>query len=218
MVVPVIKLPTPAFEIRVAPLSVNAPAEMATFPAVAVMSPEAEVMPMAPVMAPPEEMSMLGVLRKLVKPLAEEKVMPLTVPPEPATRFTRFDVLVPEEGLAAAPSVIVMPFTASPAPVLLFLNVKLARLAEAEARRFAVKLFASPDVPVEVMDKAGLVTPDTLNPPVPWMSPLPALRPTEVKLPARFRAVDHWGREPEEVRTVFEAPIASFASVEALEA
>ena len=165
--VPVMKLPMPAFEILVTPLSVNAPAVIATLPVVALISPVEDVMPDAPVMAPLEEIMIEGVLRKLVNPVAEEILMPLTVPPADAKRLMRFEVFVPEEGVDAAPCVMVMPFTATPAPVLLFLKMKFARLLALEARRLGVKLWASPEVPVEREDKAGLLDPEMLNPPVP---------------------------------------------------
>jgi hypothetical protein len=102
-------------------------------------------------MAPAESMTMDGVLRKLVKPVVAPKLIPLTVPPAAATKLRRLEVLVPDAGEAAAFSVRVKPLTARPAAaVLLFLKVKLERLAEAVLREISVMDVASPDTAVEV--------------------------------------------------------------------
>lgn len=74
MTVPVMKVPTPALSILVAPLRVKAPAVMATLPV-------AVVMPVAPVMAPPE-ISMLVVSRAKVPepPPIETRALEVPVP------------------------------------------------------------------------------------------------------------------------------------------
>ena len=115
----------------------------------AVITPDA-IVP-APEILPEESITIDGVLRKLVKPVVAPKLIPLTVPLAAATKLSKFEVLVPDAGAAAACSVKVKPFTASPAAaVLLFLNVKLERLAAAVLSDESVKLVASPETAVEV--------------------------------------------------------------------
>src|ERR1700694_3633700 len=96
-----------------------------------VMAPD-EMVP-APVMLPLESNTKVGVLMKLVKPVAEPMFKPLTVPPAAAERFKRLDVLAPEVA-AAAFSVTDRPLTATVPLPLLFLKVKLPRFSLAVPR------------------------------------------------------------------------------------
>ena len=83
MTVPVIKVPTPALEMRVVPPRVRAPAVMATLPAVAVMSPVVAVIPAEPVNRPAEVMVPEEVVEML--PVVDKVPLVLTVnwPEEP---------------------------------------------------------------------------------------------------------------------------------------
>jgi hypothetical protein len=67
----------------------------------------------APEIFPEASMTIDGVLRKLVKPVLEEMLMPLTVPLDPAARLRRLEVL---PVLVAAFSVIDNPVAVFPAP------------------------------------------------------------------------------------------------------
>ena len=78
--------------------------------------------------------------------------MPLIVPPVLADRLIRLLVLVPELGEAAALSVTVSPLIVLPAPVLLFLKVRLARLLLLIVRDVSETANTSPVVEVEVME------------------------------------------------------------------
>jgi len=78
--------------------------------------------------------------------------MPLIVPPVLADRLIRLLVLVPELGEAAALSVTVSPLIVLPAPVLLFLKVRLARLLLLIVRDVSETANTSPVVEVEVIE------------------------------------------------------------------
>ncbi len=63
-------------------------------------------------MAPAPEITMLGVFKKLVNPVAEEILIPLTVPLAPAANEIRLEVL---PVLVAAASVMLSPVAVVPA-------------------------------------------------------------------------------------------------------
>ncbi len=67
----------------------------------------------APEIFPEESMTIDGVLRKFVNPVAEEILIPLTVPPAAAEKESKFEVF-PE--LVAAFSEIKSPVAVLPAP------------------------------------------------------------------------------------------------------
>lgn len=88
-----------------------------------------EVIPVAPVIAPAEEITIEGVFKKLVYPVAERKFIPLVVsdPPRtpPASKLSRFRALVPDKGVEVLVGVISNPPTVIPAlAVLVFWNAK----------------------------------------------------------------------------------------------
>lgn len=77
----------------------------------------------APVMAPVESMTIEGVFRKFLYPVAEAKLIPLVVlsaslPLVPAAKLMTFKVLVPEDGLVLLTGVKTTPPTVVPAPAL----------------------------------------------------------------------------------------------------
>jgi len=123
--VPVIKVPTPALEILVVPFKVRAPAVIARLPVTMVdppvmdSPPEATVKPVSPVRLPPDDRLAVGVLMKLLYPVAERKFKPLVEsdPPkaDPASKVKRFKVLVAEVGVAVLVGVTSSPETVVPA-------------------------------------------------------------------------------------------------------
>jgi hypothetical protein len=135
--VPVMKVPTPALVILVVPAKVRLPAVMATSPAVTtkppaviVSPPEATVKPVRPVRTPAPDNTAVGVLIKLVKPVAEVMLIPLTVPLAPAARLRRLEVF---PVLVAAFSVMESPVAVFPAAAaellvkLMFCNVPVVK-------------------------------------------------------------------------------------------
>jgi hypothetical protein len=130
MTVPVIKVPTPALVILVVPLKDRSPAVIATLPevtvsppAVMVSPPEATVKPVSPVRLPPDDRIAVGVLIKLVYPVAERKFKPWVAsdPPKapPASKVRRFRVLVAEVGVEVLVGVRSNPETVVPALAVL---------------------------------------------------------------------------------------------------
>lgn len=87
----------------------------------------------------------------------DPKLIPLTVPPEAAVRLIRLEVFVPLEGEAEADSLMVNPLMVFPAPVLLFLKDKLARLVLLVDRLLSVTSKISPAVAVDVIDSVPVI-------------------------------------------------------------
>jgi hypothetical protein len=87
----------------------------------------------------------------------DPKLIPFTVPLAAEVRLMRLLLLVPEDGVLAACSVIVNPLTVFPAPELLFLKVKFARLVLLAVKAESVTANMSPEVAVEVIDSVPVM-------------------------------------------------------------
>ena len=95
----------------------------------------------APETLPEESMTIDGVFKKFLYPVAEAKLIPLVVlsaslPPVPVGKLITFKVLVPEDGLVLLVGVMTRPEEVTPAPPL----VREYESADASAAEAVVKV------------------------------------------------------------------------------
>lgn len=150
MTVPVMKVPAPALDILVVPLSVSTPAVMATLPAVAVMSPVALVIPVAPVIAPAPVMSMDPEFIKLSQPVP---------------RFKAEDVMAPAPLSVMLPTLI---------PLTVSVPAALVAVWAAIERALYVRVSVAPPVYTGVMSTASSLALVTVE--LTKSDPVPAVR------------------------------------------
>jgi hypothetical protein len=193
--VPLMNVPTPALEMRVVPFRVRLPAVIATLPAVAVMSPVAEVIPVAFVIAPALEISMFVVSNAkvplpppiltnalevpvlmlvakleevLIEVIAPEIVAPAVPVNNPSAEIAPIPVITPAVEISQSSELIEMSCPAVPPPrVMSPVEVPVAMLTSKLEE--ALRDTAAPVI---------------VNPPVPWIRPVPELTPTATTLPA----------------------------------